>query len=78
MALTTSIKERRRELGMSQAELAKAVGCRRETIGNLEIGRYNPSLKLAYDISVVLGASIYDLFHFEDEQNDKPDSNTER
>jgi putative transcriptional regulator len=51
---------------MTQQELADRVGCRRETIGKLEKGRYNPSLKLAMDIAEVLGVTVYDLFFFED------------
>ena len=38
------MKEHRARLGLKQEELAKLVGVRRETIGNLEKGRYNPSL----------------------------------
>ena len=36
------MKEHRARLGLKQEELAKLVGVRRETIGNLEKGRYNP------------------------------------
>ena len=50
MALHTKIREYRENRGMKQAELAELVGVRRETIVNLEKGRYNPSLKLAMDI----------------------------
>ena len=42
------------------------VGVRRETIGNLESGKYNPSLKLAMDIAVVLQCTIEELFEFVD------------
>ena len=41
------MKEHRARLGLKQEELAKLVGVRRETIGNLEKGRYNPSLSPA-------------------------------
>ena len=44
------MKEHRARLGLKQEELAKLVGVRRETIGNLEKGRYNPSLVLAWNI----------------------------
>jgi putative transcriptional regulator len=47
---------------MSQEDLAKKVRVRRETIGNLEIGRYNPSLLLAMDIASVFNVSIEDVF----------------
>jgi len=57
---------------MSQEDLAKKVGVRRETIGNLEIGRYNPSLLLAMDIASVFNVSIEDLFQ---RLNDKKEDN---
>ena len=50
----TKIHELRKERNIQQAELAELVGVRRETIGKLENGKYNPSLKLALDIAKVL------------------------
>ena len=52
---------------MKQEDLAKLVGVRRETIGNLEKGRYNPSLALAWNIAKVFGVSIEDIFTVEDQ-----------
>ena len=51
--LKTRIHELRKERKMQQSDLAELVGVRRETIGNLENGKYNPSLKLAMDIARV-------------------------
>ena len=48
-----------------QEELAKLVGVRRETIGNLEKGRYNPSLVLAWNIAKVFGVPIEEVFTVE-------------
>lgn len=62
--LRTTIAEQRIKKNMTQTELAEAVGVRRETIGRLEKGQYNPSLKLAMDIANILEASVYDLFEF--------------
>lgn len=56
------IKEHRARLNMKQEELAVRVGVRRETIGNLEKGRYNPSLVLAWNIAKVFGVSIEEVF----------------
>ena len=67
--LKTRIHELRKERGMQQAELAALVGVRRETIGNLENGKYNPSLKLAMDIAKVFGKTVEEIFRFE-EDND--------
>jgi putative transcriptional regulator len=61
---------------MTQDELAKAVGVRRETIVFLEQGKYNPSLRLAHDIARALHAGIDDLFIFEDEP--EPESPEQR
>lgn len=56
------IKVYRAMHNMSQEDLAKQVGVRRETIGNLEVGRYNPSLLLAMDIASVFKVRVEDVF----------------
>ena len=66
MELKTKIKEYRAKYNLSQKELAKRVGVRRETIGNLENGKYNPSLKLASDIAKVFNIAIEELFEYVD------------
>lgn len=53
---------------MGQQELADAVGCRRETIGKLERGLYNPSLGLAMSIAKVFGKTVEEVFEFVDEK----------
>jgi putative transcriptional regulator len=50
---------------MTQDDLARRVGVRRETIVFLEKNKYNPSLKLAYDISRALQSNIEEIFIFE-------------
>jgi putative transcriptional regulator len=67
LTMKTRIKEYRARKDMTQADLADAVGVRRETIVFLEKGRYNPSLKLAHDVARVLGTRIDNLFIFEDD-----------
>lgn len=62
--MENKIKELRSELGLTQEELAKKVGVRRETIVFLEQGRYNPSLKLAHDVAKVLKTTLDELFIF--------------
>lgn len=49
---------------MTQEELAVMVGVRRETIMRLEKAQYNPSLKLAVDISRTVGVPIEEIFIF--------------
>lgn len=62
--MKTRMKELRSEHKMSQADLAKRVNVRRETIVFLEQGKYNPSLKLAYQIAQVFNCSIEEVFLF--------------
>ena len=64
--MKTRIKEYRAKHNMTQEELARKVGVRRETIVFLEKGRYNPSLRLAHDVARALKTSIDELFIFED------------
>lgn len=65
--LKTRIKELRAAHGMDQTQLAELVGVRRETIGRLENGQYNPSLKLAMDIAKVFGLTVEEVFTFTEE-----------
>lgn len=60
------IKEYRAKHDMTQEQLARLVDVRRETIGNLESGRYNPSLVLAWNIAKVFGVLIEEIFTVED------------
>lgn len=70
--IRTKLKEYRAKYNMTQEDLAQRVGVRRETIGNLEKGRYNPSLVLAWNIAQVFGVSIEEIFTVEPEQQDRP------
>ena len=65
--MKTRIKELRAKAGLTQEELARQVGVRRETIVFLEKGKYNPSLKLAYKVARTLGSTIEEVFTFEEE-----------
>lgn len=66
----TRIHELRKGMNMQQAELAERVGVRRETIGKLENGKYNPSLKLAIDIARVFGKTVEEVFLFDEEEKE--------
>lgn len=63
--MTNRIKEFRIRQEITQEDLAKKVNVRRETIVFLEKNKYNPSLRLAYDLAKVFGVSIEELFSFE-------------
>ena len=56
------MKTARLEAGLSQTDLAERVGATRQTIGLIEAGRYNPSLKLCTAICKTLGKTLNDLF----------------
>lgn len=59
------MKEYRAKYDMRQEDLAKLVDVRRETIANLEKGKYNPSLVLAWRIAKAFNVSIEDIFTVE-------------
>ncbi len=63
--MRTRIKELRARENLTQVDLAQKVGVRRETIVFLEKGKYNPSLKLAFDISKVFKMKIEEVFILE-------------
>lgn len=54
--------EARKAMGLSQQQLADAVNATRQTIGLIEAGRYNPSLKLCTAICKTLGKTLDELF----------------
>ena len=56
------IKIARIQCDMKQEDLAKAVGVTRQTIGLIESGNYNPSLKICIKICKALGCTLNDLF----------------
>lgn len=64
--MRTRIKEYRAKLSLTQEKLADLVGVRRETIIFLEQGKYNPSLRLAHNVARTLGATIEEIFIFDE------------
>ena len=63
------MKFKRIELDLSQTELAKRPGVTRQTIGLIEAGEFNPSIKLCIAICRALGVTLNDIF-WEDEENE--------
>lgn len=66
MKIKTFIKENRKNLSLTQQDLAEKVDVRRETIVFLEQWKYNPSLELAYKIAKVFDKNIEEIFIFEE------------
>lgn len=65
------IEELRKNLGMNQAEFAKALGVSRQTVSSIETGKYNPSLELAFAISDFFGQKVEEIFIHRRRENEK-------
>ena len=64
--LANKLKERRTELGLTQAQLADRVGVTRKTVNTVENGVFTPSTVLALKLAESLGISVEQLFWIED------------
>ena len=56
------VKEFRKELGISQLELAKDIGVSRQTINMIENDKYNPTLELCLNLARSLQTDLNSLF----------------
>lgn len=56
------LRELRGERGWSQAELAARLGVSRQTVNALEVGKYDPSLPLAFKLARLFGCTIEEIF----------------
>ncbi len=64
LILKNNLKQARAEKGMSQTELAEAVGVSRNTISSVETGQFNPTAKLALILCIALDKKFEELFYF--------------
>ena len=62
--VVNSIRDLRAERGMTQQDLADAIGMTRQTIIAIEQGKYSPSLEVAFQIAQVFGVGLDDVFHY--------------
>ncbi|MEV7619676.1 helix-turn-helix transcriptional regulator [Microbacterium sp. NPDC089321] len=62
--VTNTIRARREEAGMTQAELAGLIGVTRQTLIAIEQGRYSPTLEIAFQIARAFGRPLEDLFQY--------------
>jgi putative transcriptional regulator len=60
----------RAERKLSQKEVADGVGVSRQTIISLEKNRYNPSLKLAFELAIFFGVDLHDVFEYVREEKE--------
>ncbi len=57
-----TIRERRKEKGISQEELAKRCGVSRQTVNAIENNKYDPTLALAFKLAQELKTTVDELF----------------
>ncbi len=67
--LIVHLRAHRTKAGLTQAELADAVGVSRKTINTIENGVFTPSTILALTLAEELDCSVHDLFELPDEQD---------
>lgn len=67
------VRELRTERGMTQEEIAERVAVSRQTIISIELGRYNPSILLAYKLARAFDRSIEEVFFYEPETDMEED-----
>jgi putative transcriptional regulator len=56
------VRELREEQGLSQADFGGKIGVSRQTVYSIEVGKYDPSLPLAFQIAKQFGQRIEDIF----------------
>lgn len=64
LILKNSLREARRQRGLSQAQLAELTGVSRNTISSIETGQFNPTAKLALILCIALDKKFEELFYF--------------
>ena len=60
--MENTIRSRRKELGLSQEELAKKCGVSRQTVNAIENNKYDPTLALAFALAKELQVTVEELF----------------
>ena len=68
VAIDNKLKLARVENDLTQSELAEQVGVTRQTIGLIEAGKYNPTLKLCLMLARATGKSLDELFWIKGER----------
>ncbi|WP_313893164.1 helix-turn-helix transcriptional regulator [Psychrobacillus sp.] len=66
--ITNRIVVLRAERGMSQKEVADRLGVSRQTIISLEKNKYNPSLKLAFELALLFKVDLHEVFQYGSEE----------
>lgn len=71
MPLYNRLKEYRARLGVNQQQMGAMAGVSRQTISQIERGDYSPSVTLALKLAKLCGATVEDLFRYEEESSDE-------
>jgi putative transcriptional regulator len=67
-AIRNRIRELRAAHGdMTQQALADRIGVTRQTVNAIELGKYSPTLEMAFRIAAVFGVPLVDVFEYEGE-----------
>jgi len=75
LPITNAIRKLRFEHGeMTQQDLAERVGVTRQTINAIELGKYSPSLEVAFRISAAFGARLEDVFSYDSARDSQSSS----
>lgn len=70
MELKNHLKQHRARMDLTQDDLARQVGVRRQTILMIEKGRYAPSALLAFKLARALGMPVDELFELEGDEHE--------
>ena len=70
LTIYNGVKRARQAVGLTQQDLADEVGVTRQTIGLIESGNYNPTLKLCLMLARATGKSLDELFWSEGEDDE--------
>lgn len=65
ISMENIIKDKRKEIGLSQEELAKRCGVTRQTINAIENNKYDPTLTLAFKLAKELNITVDELFIYD-------------
>ena len=71
LEIANCLKLARIEKDLTQEQVAELAGVTRQTIGLIEAGKYNPSLKLCMILSKITGKGLDELFWIKGERNDQ-------
>ena len=70
MPLHNRLKEHRARLGVNQQQMGAMAGVSRQTISQIELGDYSPSVTLALRLAKLCGVAVEDIFSYEEDPDE--------